>query len=192
MGRQVAAPRGWAALQHRLTTLIYRPDPKRPSFTWIGDERIAVGGMPTGSTLMALPEAGFTHVVNCRATPQTVFSKDLAVEKQIFGDANVAHAPMWDHGRPQPPALWAQAARYAAEVLDRDPQARVLIHCQKGRRRSVLVAYAALRLRGRSPEDAARVILEHRKEARLVPAYRASVEEWLRGDGSAPAAPSAS
>jgi hypothetical protein len=41
------------------------------------------------------------------------------------------------------------------------------------------VAYATLRLRGRSPEDAARLILSHRREAHLVPAYRASVEEWL-------------
>jgi protein-tyrosine phosphatase len=148
--------------------------------------------MPTGSTIMALPEAGFTHVVNCRATPQTVFSQDLAVEKQLFGDDNVAHASMWDHGNPQSPELWAAAARYAAEVLDRDPDARLLIHCQKGRRRSVLVAYAVLRLRGRSPEDAARVILEHRAEARIVPAYRASVEEWLRAGAPAPAATAAS
>jgi protein-tyrosine phosphatase len=168
-----------SALVHRLSTLVYRPDPRRPAFTWIGDERIAVGGMPTGSTLMNLPEAGFTHVVNCRATPQTIFSQDLAVEQQLFGAENVSHAPMWDHGKPQSPAAWAAAAQFAADVLDRDPQARVLIHCQKGRRRSVLVTYAALRLRGRSSEDAARVILEHRKEARVVPAYRASVEEWL-------------
>lgn len=141
---------------------------------------------------MALPAAGVTHVVNCRATPQTVFSQDLAVERQVFGPRNVAHASMWDHGRPQTPELWAAAAHYAADVLDRDPGARFLIHCQKGRRRSVLVAYAVLRLRGRSPEAAARVILESRAEARLVPAYRASVEEWLRAGAPAPAPTAAS
>lgn len=143
--------------------------------------------MPTGSTIMALPAAGFTHVVNCRATPQTIFSQDLAVEKQLFGAANVAHASMWDHGKPQRPQLWAAAAHFAADVLDRNPNARILIHCQKGRRRSVLVTYATLRLRGRTPEEAARVILEHREEARIVPAYRASVEEWLRAGAPVPA-----
>lgn len=128
---------------------------------------------------MDLPPAGVTHVVNCRAEPQTVFSQDLAVERQVFGEGNVAHAPMWDHGKRQPPELWAPAARFAAEVLEADPEARFLIHCQKGRRRSVLVTYAVLRLRGVSPEEAARVILGSRDEARVVPAYRASVEDWL-------------
>jgi len=141
---------------------------------------------------MDLPAAGVTHVVNCRAAPQTLFSQDLAVERQIFGTGNVAHASMWDHGKPQPPELWAAAARYAADVLDHDPDARILIHCQKGRRRSVLVTYAVLRLRGRSPEDAARVILESRDDARLVPAYRASVEEWLRAGAPVAAATAAS
>jgi protein-tyrosine phosphatase len=159
---------------------VYRPDPRRPAFSWVGEERIAIGGLPTGATIGALPEAGVTHVVNCRATAQTVFSQDLAVERQIFGPCNVVHASMWDHGRPQPAELWAHAAHYAADVLDSDPGARVLIHCQKGRRRSVLVAYAVLRLRGRSPEDAARLILENREDARLVPVYRSCVEEWLR------------
>jgi len=78
----------------------------------------------------------------------------------------------------KPPELWAEAAEFAAAALD-DPDARVLIHCQRGRRRSVLVAYAVLRLRGRSPEDAARLLLDHRVEAHLVPAYRRSVEDWL-------------
>lgn len=147
-----------------------------------------MGGLPTAGTVGAIVDAGVTHVVNCRATPQTVFSRDLSVERQLFGEENVAHAPMWDHGSRQPPELWAPAARFAADALDADPAARVLIHCQKGRRRSVLVAYAVLRLRGLSGEDAARTILESRREARLVPAYRASVEDWLVGGAEVPAA----
>jgi protein-tyrosine phosphatase len=55
----------------------------------------------------------------------------------------------------------------------------VLIHCQQGRRRSAMVAYAVLRLRGHDPSEAARLVLESRAPARLIPAYRASVEEWL-------------
>jgi protein-tyrosine phosphatase len=66
-----------------------------------------------------------------------------------------------------------------ARTLDEDPAARVLIHCQAGVHRSVLVAYAALRLRGHSGDDAAGLIHGHRVEAELLPAYRASVDDWL-------------
>ena len=125
-------------------------------------------------------------MVHCRARAQTFLSQDLAIERVLFGAQRVAHAPMWDNGRPQPPGRWAEAARFAADALERDPEARVLIHCQKGRRRSVLVAYAVLRLRGRSPEEAARLILSHRDVARLVPAYRASVEAWLAAGARPP------
>ena len=86
---------------------------------------------------------------------------------------------MWDNGRPQPARLWAPAARFAASRLDEDPDAGILIHCQQGRRRSAMVAYAVLRLRGHDSREAARLVLESRAPASLVPAYRASVEDWL-------------
>ena len=93
---------------------------------------------------------------------------------------------MWDHGRHQPPEKWAEAAETAAGWLDADPYARVLIHCQRGRRRSMMVAYAVLRLRGRSPEVAAKDLLMHRHEGRIVPSYRKAVEDWLGTRGAAP------
>jgi hypothetical protein len=52
----------------------------------------------------------------------------------------------------------------------------------------VFVAYAALRLLGRSEDDAARLVLEARPMGRLVPEYRESVERWLAD--RAPDAPS--
>ena len=180
------APRGWRARQHRLSTRIYGPSRRTAGLSWIPEERIAVGNLPTAASVVRLPGEGVTHVVNCRATPQTWISQDLAVERALFGPSRVAHAPMWDNGRPQDPAKWATAAHFAARALDEDPDARVLIHCQQGRRRSVLVAYAILRLRGHSPEDAARLILSNRTEGRLVPAYRASVEEWMAAGAPEP------
>ncbi len=172
-------PRGWRATRFRLADRVYGPGTKTAPWTWIGDERIAIGSIPTPDSLPKLADAeGVTHVVNCRARAQTAFSGDTDMERAVFGADHVALAPMWDHGRPQSPEAWAEAAQFAAEALN-DPDAKVLIHCQRGRRRSVLVAYATLRLRGHSPEDAARMILSHRKEAHLVPAYRKSVEDWL-------------
>lgn len=135
--------------------------------------------MPVGGAVSRLPELGVTHVVNCRAELQTRISQDLWAERQVFGPDRVVHAPMWDHGRPQPSRLWAPAARFAAAALEDDPTAGVLIHCQQGRRRSAMVTYAVLRMRGHDPDDAARLILESRVPASIVPAYRRSVEEWL-------------
>lgn len=173
-------PGGWRALRFRLADKVYGPGTRTSPWTWIGDERIAIGSLPTPETLPVLANhERVTHVVNCRSRAQAAFSGDLDVERAMFGPARVAHAPMWDHGRRQLPEAWAEAAEFAAEALG-DPNAKVLIHCQRGRRRSVLVAYATLRLRGRDPETAARLLLAHRSEAHLVPAYRASVEEWLR------------
>ena len=86
---------------------------------------------------------------------------------------------MQDHGLRQRPALWAPAACFAARVLDDQPQAAVLIHCTAGMHRSVMVAYAVLRLRGHDLPQAADLVLHYRAGAELIPAYVRSVERWL-------------
>lgn len=166
----------WA---HRQSTRFYRPSPWTSTLSWIGNERIAVGKMPTGDSLSTLARQGVTHVVNCRARPQTWISQDLTAARVTFGARRVVHAPMWDTRQIQPATLWANAAIFAATTLRDDQRAKVLIHCQHGRCRSVMVAYAVLRLRGHNAEDAADLILRGRREALLVPLYRASVEQWL-------------
>ena len=100
-------------------------------------------------------------------------------ERAAFGPGRVAHAPMQDHGRRQRPAVWAAAACFAARVLDDQPHAGVLIHCSAGRRRSAMLAYAVLRLRGHDRTRAAALVLRYRPQAQLVPAYVHSVERWL-------------
>jgi protein-tyrosine phosphatase len=148
-------------------------------FTWIGEERLAIGPVPTPETLALLPAEGVSHIVNCRARPQTWLTRDLARERALFGPTCVAHAPMWDFGQSQDPRRWAGAVHFAVRALDGGTDARVLIHCQKGRRRSVLVAYAVLRLRGYPAREASALILGHRIEAVLVPMYLADVERWI-------------
>jgi protein-tyrosine phosphatase len=147
--------------------------------SWLGEERIAIGCLPTSATLFGLPERGVTHIVNCRSVAQTRLSQDLALERELLGAEKVVHAPMWDFGYAQPPELWSAAALFAADALTTDPTARVLIHCQQGRRRSAMVAYAVLRLRGHGAREAAALITGHRVEAVLVTAYVDSVEQWL-------------
>ncbi len=138
-----------------------------------------MGAVPVGDAVSRLPELGVTHVINCRAGLQTRISHDLWVERRVLGADRVMTAPMWDHGRTQPPALWAPAAEFGARVLEEDSAAGLLVHCPQGRRRSAMVAYAVLRLRGHEPGDAERLVLDNRAPAVLVPAYRDSVERWL-------------
>jgi protein-tyrosine phosphatase len=164
---------------HRLSTRLYRPSPGTTPLSWIRDERLAIGNLPTGVTLPRLPVEGVTHIVNCRSVVQTLVSRDLAAERALLGAARVVHAPLRDHGWSQPPRLWSAAALFAAAVLNEDREARVLIHCHAGRRRSVMLTYAVLRLRGRTAQQATGLIAAHRSEARFVPAYTASVERWL-------------
>jgi protein-tyrosine phosphatase len=170
---------GWRQRFHRYSTRLYGPGPYTTWLSWIGDQRIAIGSVPTASTLPRLVEGGVTHIVNCRSMTQTWLSQDLAVERALLGPSRVVHAPMWDSGRLQPPHLWSTAAYFAARVLTDDPAAGVLIHCQQGRRRSIMVAYAILRLRGHRPDQAAALISRHRTEAQLVELYTTSVERWL-------------
>jgi protein-tyrosine phosphatase len=150
-----------------------------PALSWIGDERIAISGVPPARTVAGLAEQGVTHVVNCRPQAQVRWYGDLAAERATFGPARVAHAPMQDHGLRQRPEVWAAAACFAAQVLDDQPRAGVLIHCTAGRRRSAMLAYAVLRLRGHDRTRAAALVLSYRTEAQLVPAYVRSVERWL-------------
>jgi protein-tyrosine phosphatase len=151
--------------------------------SWIGGERIAIAALPSAELMARLAELGVTHIVNCRSRLQVRWSGDLAAERAAFGHGMVAHAPMRDHGRRQRPAVWATAACFADRALTEQPEAGVLIHCTAGRRRSVMLAYAVLRLRGHPSEEAAALVLRYRIEAELVPAYVRSVERWLSRGG---------
>ncbi|HTI33910.1 MAG TPA: hypothetical protein VL422_09565, partial [Miltoncostaea sp.] len=133
-------------------TRLYGPRRGLEGFSWLAGERIAVGAVPVGDAVSRLPELGVTHVINCRAQFQTRLSSDLWAERQVFGADHVVAAPMWDHGRPQPPSVWGPAAEFGARAQEEDPAAGVLVHCQQGRRRSAMVAYAILRLRGHDPD----------------------------------------
>jgi len=155
------------------------PDAAVPALSWIGDERIAISSVPPAAAVASLAARGVTHVVNCRPRADVWWAGDLAAERAVFGAERVAHAPMQDHGLRQRPAAWAAAACFAARVLDDQPQAGVLIHCTAGRRRSAMVGYAVLRLRGHDRTGAAALVLRYRACAELVPAYVRSVERWL-------------
>ena len=98
------------------------PETAGPALTWIGDERIAISGVPSARTVACLAEQCAKHFVNCRPQAQARWSGIWRPSRRV------AHASMHDHGLRQRPAVWA-AACFAARVLDVRPQAGVLIHC---------------------------------------------------------------
>ena len=183
MGARAGAPLGaaysWRARLRRCSIGLITSDPHAAVLSWVGGERIAISGLPPRGSVPGLAGQGVTHVVNCRARPQVRLSGELTAERAAFGSGRVAHAPMWDLGHRQRPVLWAAAVAFAARALADDPQARVLIHCHWGRRRSAMIAYAVLRIRGRSTDEAAALVLHYRPQAHLVPNYVRSVERWL-------------
>ena len=184
MGAPLGAAHGWRARLHRCSIGLIASDPHSSMLSWVGGERIAISGLPRRGSVPGLADQGVTHVVNCRARPQVRLSGDLTAERAAFGSGRVAHAPMWDLGHRQRPVLWAEAVAFAARALADDPQARVLIHCHWGRRRSAMVAYAVLRMRGRTGDEAAALVLRYRPQAELVPNYVRSVERWLASAGT--------
>jgi hypothetical protein len=65
---------------------------------------------------------------------------------------------------------------------------RLKVSGWRQRRRSIMLTYAVLRLRGQSPDQATNLISSHRAEARYVDAYTTSVEHWL-ANGANPVGP---
>jgi hypothetical protein len=174
----MGAAQGWGARLRRCSIGLIMSDPHAAMLSWVGGERIAISGLPTKRAVPGLAKQGVTHVVNCRARPQVKLSGDLSAERAAF-PGRVMHAPMWDLGQRQRPGLWAEAAAFAARALAEDPHARVLIPFHWGKRRSAMLAYAVLRLRGHAQDTAASLVLTYRPQAQLVPNYVRSVEHWL-------------
>jgi hypothetical protein len=155
------------------------PDAGGAALSWIGHERIAISGVPSAQAVSRLAEQGVTHVVNCAgAGAGAVVRGSGGRTGGLRPRASGARA----HAGSRPAAKGrgvGRAARFAARVVDDQPQAGVLIHCGAGRRRSVMLAYAVLRLRGQDRTQAAALVLRYRTGAQFVPAYVRSVERWL-------------
>src|SRR5215831_12498670 len=85
-------PEGWRARFYRLTTRLYSANPATTWLTWIGNERIAIGTLPTAATILNLRAEGVTHVMNCRARIETLLSQDLAIERALSAATHVTRA----------------------------------------------------------------------------------------------------
>ncbi len=136
------------------------------------DERIAFGAQPD---LALAREAGFTHVVNLRG--------------ELDEDADAAALGMellwirWFDAWAYQAGLADDLARIVAfvgEALSREGT-RVLIHCQAGVERSPLAAYALLRWRGLSDDEARDAVRRARPSATFsfIDGNRHAIERFL-------------
>ena len=127
----------------------------------------------TFTTGDALPPPGQAHVYRVTASQQG----------QVFGGYTIVLLGLHGASRSCRPAgrtgEYDRVVETPGSGMGQGWYARVLIHCSAGRRRSAMLAYAVLRLRGRTAGEAAALVLRYRNEAQLVPAYVRSVEQWL-------------
>ena len=95
------------------------PDAARWALSWIGDERIAISGVPPPTTVARLAEQGVTHVVNCRPRADVWWTGDLAAERAAFGPGPVAQ-----HQRRRPGAVVPAQPQHRVSEHDRTVPAR--------------------------------------------------------------------
>lgn len=123
-----------------------------PDLSWIADD-LAIGGRILVDEWPIVAKAGVRAVVDCRA--------EASDPADLLADLGIAllRLPTPDSGNFTPlqvaeGAAWVEQHRAAGH--------RVLVHCQAGKGRSVLIGAAALTLRGTSPDDALALIRARR------------------------------
>lgn len=139
---------------------------------WVTD-RLCVGGrIPDLQAMLQLKQAGITHVLSVASEADDARLAELAGIEYLLAGCD-------DDEQPKAVEFLAQAIGWALRALD-DPMARVYIHCYAGARRSMMVALGVLCALGMRQRAAMELLLEKRPAAQFVPAYVASVEEYLR------------
>src|SRR5947209_8876906 len=139
----------------RLALALNIPLPDRLNMSWITDQ-LAVGGRVRPEDIHALARTGITDVVDTRAE----YRDDAqAMAKEHIG---LLHLPTPDTY----PLTVEQLRQGAAWVQERIRQGgRVLIHCEHGVGRSVLLASAVLVYGGMKAQEALRLVQEKRWQA---------------------------
>jgi protein-tyrosine phosphatase len=141
--------------QARLATRLGIPLPDRLNMSWITPQ-LAVGGRILEADIPRLAKAGVTRVVDTRSEHM-----DDVAALQKYG-IELLYLPTVDTA-----PLTLDQLKQGAEWVDMQLNAgeRVLIHCEHGVGRSVLLAAAALVDRGMSAHEALRLIQRRRWQA---------------------------
>jgi protein-tyrosine phosphatase len=139
----------------RIALALHIPLPDRLNMSWVTDQ-LAVGGRVRPEDISALARAGITHVVDTRS--------EYCDDEQAMRKENIEllHLPAPDTY----PLTVAQLSEGAAWVDQRIQQGgRVLIHCEHGVGRSVLLTCAALTYGGMDAYSALALVQAKRWQA---------------------------
>lgn len=147
---------------------------------WVGD-RIAVGcGVCNANDIQTLFDSRITHVVDCRMYP--TFNGNLCANPSVIYDGTTikyVHCPTNDPGLPKTPAYFKPGVDFALEAL-KEPRARILVNCDQGINRSSSMAYAILRMRGMTANEAEYAIRSARPMVGLafMPDAERAIQSW--------------
>jgi protein tyrosine phosphatase (PTP) superfamily phosphohydrolase (DUF442 family) len=143
------------SMAERIALSLHIPLPDKLNMSWVTQE-LAVGGRVHTEDIPALARAGITHVVDTRSE----YSDDPA--SLAREDIELLHLPTPDTY----PLTLEQLREGAAWVQERiERGGRVLIHCEHGVGRSVLLTCAVLIYGGMSSHDALALVTEKRWQA---------------------------
>jgi protein-tyrosine phosphatase len=134
---------------------------------WVS-KRLAFGSaVTTWGHVEQLQALGITHVINLRHGKH---SKKVREFKNLW-------LPFRDDKEPRPRRFYRQALRFYQKAM-RTPNTKVLCICHHGVSRSPSLAYFLLREDGLSIAEAKSTVLKARPQARIVPAYWRSGEDF--------------
>jgi protein tyrosine phosphatase (PTP) superfamily phosphohydrolase (DUF442 family) len=167
--------RGWR-LVWRLSWLIREvlvefANRAAPDLSWIVDD-LAIGGRVLADEWPAVAAAGIGAVVDCRAEARDPEERLMALGLTFL------HLPTPDSGHFTPEQV-AQGVDWIE--AQRDAGRRVLVHCQAGKGRSVLIGAAALTRRGFTPDEAVALIRERRPVITPTPGQLRRLRDYAAG-----------
>lgn len=169
----VVVNRLWPGLLGWLTRemMLELSDREQPDLTWLADD-LAIGGRILDDEWPVLAKAGVAAVLDCRAE-----ASDPVALLQRLG-FTFHRLPTPDSGN-FTPELVVEGVAWIEEQWAAGR--RVLVHCQAGKGRSVLMGAAALTKRGFTPDDALTLIRTRRPIVTPTPGQIARLREYARG-----------
>lgn len=139
----------------RVARALHIPLPDQLNMSWVTGE-LAVGGRIRPEDIAALARAGISHVVDTRAEH---YDDEQALSKEGI---QLLHLPTRDTQAMSVEQLM-EGAQWVHQSMEHG--GRVLIHCEHGVGRSVLLTCAALVYEGMHAQDALQLVQQKRWQA---------------------------
>ena len=139
----------------KIAHMLHIPLPDQLNMSWVTN-RLAVGGRVHLADIKALARTGITHVVDTRS--------EYCDDAQAMAKEHIEllHLPTADT-QPFTTEQMMQGAKWIHERMEQD--SRVLIHCEHGVGRSVLLTCAVLVYGGMPARDALQLVQQKRWQA---------------------------